>query len=545
MVKSLFEKYKIKYRLLFIAFIVLCGLFLLVSQSLVFLRGQLMEDKRIKTRHVVDSAYGVVEHYYKAAKAGKMSEDEAKTEASGVLRGMRYDEKEYFWINDMKPVMVMHPIKPELEGKDLSDMKDPKGKKLFMEFVETVKKSKAGYVDYLWPKPNFQEPVQKVSYVKGFEPWGWVIGSGIYIDDVNAAYKSTMLKFGSIALVIMMLIIGTIYLINKSITSPLDHLAAKVEVIANGDLTVTLDTNGKDEISHLSGSMNRMVQTLKSTIDRITKSADDVVKAVAVLRERSERSTEGAQNQSRQAEQIATAAEEMSQTITDISKNSATAADKSEEAMDVTIAGQNIAKNAVETVTKVSSSTGELGSMINGLNGKIAEIKDIITVIKDIADQTNLLALNAAIEAARAGEQGRGFAVVADEVRKLAERTIRETEHITGKIRAIWAVSAETTAAMEDATVEVNKAAEFIKGGIANALVAIVDTNKQVKDQITRIAVAVEEQSAASSEVVNNIEQTAHIAKEMEAMSGEIMREIDGLMQVAEGLRTATAGFKL
>ncbi len=543
--KELFEKFKIKYRLLFIAFIVLCGLFLLVSQSLFFLRGQLMDDKRVKTRHVVESAYGVVEHYYKAAKAGKISEDVAKAEAAGVLRSMRYDEKEYFWINDMNTVVVMHPIKPELEGKDQSGLQDKRGTKIFVEFVDVVKKSKAGYVDYLWPKPNFQDPVEKVSYVKGFEPWGWVIGSGIYIDDVNSVFKNTMLKFSAIALILMAVIIGTMLFISRSITAPLDYLAAKVEVIANGDLTVTLDTTGKDEISHLSSSMNRMVQTLKTTIDRITKSADDVVKAVSVLRERSERSTEGAQNQSRQAEQIATAAEEMSQTITDISKNSASAADKSEEAMDVTIAGQDIAKNAVDTVTRVSSSTGELGSMINGLNVKIGEIKDIITVIKDIADQTNLLALNAAIEAARAGEQGRGFAVVADEVRKLAERTIRETEHITGKIRAIWAVSAETTAAMEDATVEVNKAAEFIKGGIANALVAIVDTNKQVKDQITRIAVAVEEQSAASSEVVNNIEQTAHIAKEMEAMSGEIMREIDGLMQVAEGLRTATAGFKL
>lgn len=542
---SLFAKFKIKYRLFSIAFIVLCGLFLLVSQSLFFLRGQLMEDRKDKTRHVVEAAYSAVDHFYKLSKDGKLSEDEAKKSAISVLRSMRYDEKEYFWINDMKPTMVMHPIKPELDGKDLSDNKDPQGKKLFVEFVETVRKNKQGFVDYLWPKPDFKDPVPKISYVKGFEPWGWVIGSGIYIDDVNTVYKRTLLKFSGIAFVLLLAIIAIVIIISRSITVPLDRLTEKIDIIANGDLSVILEQHGKDEISHLSGSMNRMVQTLKSTIDRITKSADDVVKAVSVLRERSERSTVGAQNQSRQAEQIATAAEEMSQTITDISKNSASAADKSEEAMDVTIAGQEIAKNAVDTVTRVSSSTGELGSMINGLNGKITEIKDIITVIKDIADQTNLLALNAAIEAARAGEQGRGFAVVADEVRKLAERTIRETGHITGKIQAIWTVSAETTAAMGDATVEVNKAAEFIKGGIANALVAIVDTNRQVKDQITRIAVAVEEQSSASSEVVNNIEQTAHIAKEMEAMSGEIMREIDGLMQVAEGLRRATAGFKL
>jgi methyl-accepting chemotaxis protein len=545
MVKSLFGKFKIKYRLLFIAFVVLCGLFLLVSQSLVFLRGQLMEDKRVKTQHLVDAAYTVVDHYYKLSKEGKMPEGDAKLLAMSAVGSLRYDEREYFWINDLNHVMLVHP-KKDMVGKSWAEVKDPTGKKIVVEFVDTVKKNKAGFVDYAWNRnPDSKDLVPKLSYVKGFEPWGWIVGTGIYIDDVDKVFRSTALKFISIAGVVMALILLIVWIINASITAPLDHLAEKVEIIANGDLTVTLEESGKDEISHLSSNMNRMVTTLKSTIDRITKSADDVVNAVAVLRERSERSTVGAQNQSRQAEQIATAAEEMSQTIIDIAKNSSTAADKSEEAMDVTIAGQDIAKNAVETVTKVSTSTGELGSMINGLNGKIGEIKDIITVIKDIADQTNLLALNAAIEAARAGEQGRGFAVVADEVRKLAERTIRETGHITGKIQAIWSVSAETTAAMQDATIEVNKAAEFIKGGIANALVAIVDTNKQVKDQITRIAVAVEEQSAASSEVVNNIEQTAHIAKEMEAMSGEIMREINGLTQVAEGLRRATAGFKL
>lgn len=543
--KALFGKYKIKFRLLFIAFIVLCGLFSLVSQSLVFLRGQLMEDKRIKTQHLVDAAYSVVEHYYKLSKEGKLPEEEAKLTAMSAVGSLRYDEKEYFWINDLNHIMLVHP-KKDMVGKSWAEVKDPTGKKIVVEFVETVKKNKAGFVDYSWNRnPDSKDLVPKLSYVKGFEPWGWIVGTGIYIDDVDKVFKSTAFKFISIAGVVLLLTLLIIWFINTSITAPLDHLAEKVEVIANGDLTVMLDNSGKDEISHLSMNMNRMVTTLRSTIDRITKSADGVVKAVAVLRERSERSTVGAQNQSRQAEQIATAAEEMSQTITDISRNSASAADKSEEAMDVTIAGQEIAQNAVETVTKVSASTGQLGSMINGLNGKITEIKDIITVIKDIADQTNLLALNAAIEAARAGEQGRGFAVVADEVRKLAERTIRETEHITGKIRAIWAVSAETTVAMEEASGEVNKAAEFIKGGIANALVAIVDTNKQVKDQITRIAVAVEEQSSASSEVVNNIEQTAHIAREMETMAGEIMREIDGLMKVAEGLRSATAGFRL
>ena len=121
-----------------------------------------------------------------------MSDDEAKRGAVETIKSLRYSETEYFWINDMQPRMVMHPIKPELDGKDLAETKDPTGKRLFVEFVETVKAKGAGYVFYMWPKPGSQEPVEKVSYVKGFAPWGWIIGSGVYMDEINAAFLSRM-----------------------------------------------------------------------------------------------------------------------------------------------------------------------------------------------------------------------------------------------------------------------------------------------------------------------------------------------------------------
>ncbi|MBI3592702.1 MAG: chemotaxis protein, partial [Nitrospirae bacterium] len=228
---------------------------------------------------------------------------------------------------------------------------------------------------------------------------------------------------------------------------------------------------------------------------------------------------------------------------TGIAKNASVSQGSSREAMETAARGKEIADGAVETVSRVYTSTVELASTIEKLNSKVGEIGDIVTVIKDIADQTNLLALNAAIEAARAGEQGRGFAVVADEVRKLAERTIRATTEISGKIEAVQVESSQTTKSMQDASGEVTKANEYITQ-VGDSLHHIVESVQKVRDQITQIATAVDEQSAASEEVAKNIEKTSAVAMEMERMAGDVMQEVSGLTVIAEELKDSTAGFR-
>ncbi len=369
-------------------------------------------------------------------------------------------------------------------------------------------------------------------------------------ESVNAAEAfslskvKTMKTIQIILFISNLIILAGIWLMNqKKIAKPLSELTEKVEQISSGNLKVTIKNTANDEVGILAQNMNKMVQSFSNMINGILTSANNVVSTVDILRNRAEKTTEGARNQSGQASQIATAAEEMSQTITDIAKNASVASESSSEAMETATKGKEVADGAVKTVNRVYTSTVELATMVEKLNNRASEIGDIVTVIKDIADQTNLLALNAAIEAARAGEQGRGFAVVADEVRKLAERTVKATTEITDKISTVQSESEQTMKSMEDASGEVTKATDYIRQ-VGDSLNHIVVAVQKVRDQITQIATAVDEQSAASEEVAKNIEKTSTISKDMERMSDDVMHQVNSLTKISEELRNSTAGFK-
>ena len=535
---------RVKYKLWLIITAAMAGMIVIVIGSALTLRESLLREKQNQTRNLVQTAYGVAEHYYGLSRSGRLSAEEAKAAALAVIRGLRYEEKDYFWINDMRPVMVMHPFKPELEGKDLSDFKDPDGRKLFVEFVDTVKKSGEGFVHYLWPKPNFKDPVPKVSFVKAFTPWGWVIGTGVYLDDVQAAFWNRVIGFGGMAAITLALLLALFFMISRNISRPLACMAKAEEKIAAGDLTIEVDCRNTDEIGMLANAMKNMLQSFNGLLGAILSSSANVVSVVNVLHTHAEKTAEGARTQASQADQIATAATEMSQTITDIARNASAAAEKTDEAMASASNGKQIADRAVETINGVYTSTVELAAVIEKLNSRTAEIGGIVTVIKDIADQTNLLALNAAIEAARAGEQGRGFAVVADEVRKLAERTIKATGEISQKIEGVQADSAETSRSMSEASDKVTGATDYIRN-VGDALESIVGSVQRVRDQVTQIAAAVDEQSAAAEEVSRNIENTNGIAKDMEKMSTEVMHEVNKLTAISEELRNVTGGFTI
>ena len=220
---------RVKMKLLIIIGSALAGIITLVTMSLLFLKQDLQREKELKTRNLVEAAHSVLAFYQSREAAGEMPIRQAQRMAMAAVKNMRYGANEYFWINDMHPNLLMHPIKPELDGTDASNLRDANGKRFLVACVETVKAHGAGFVYYLWPKPGFDEPVQKLSYVKGFAPWGWIIGSGIYLDDVNAIFWQSARHYALVSLVISLLIIAMSGVVAGNITQTEESLRLSEE----------------------------------------------------------------------------------------------------------------------------------------------------------------------------------------------------------------------------------------------------------------------------------------------------------------------------
>ena len=563
------KRLSLKVKSILLLVIILIGYVSLSLVNLFYLKEQILLEKKIKLKHVTEVAHGIFEYYHKLQTEGKLSEQEAKAAAIALIKSIRYEGIEYFWINDDTlpiPKMVMHPTVPALDGKPLDDEKfyraktmqygidgeiiKTDGKKnLFQAAVEVVNKSGVGYILYYWPKPLLgggvtKESYPKLSFVKKFEPWHWVIGTGVYIDDVEAVFRKEFINNIIISLVLLLIIFAVYFGVLLSIIKPLNRVIEQTERIAKGDLKGSVDYAGSDELGRLSLSINHMSQRLRETIGDMVKSSNNLVKSAEGLRERAGDEAKNSELLVEQVSHVATTVEEMSQTIIDIAKNAEVAADTSEDTMKAAYEGKDIADGAVNAINSVYTTTKELATMVEKLNNRVLEIGDIVTVIKGIADQTNLLALNAAIEAARAGEHGRGFAVVADEVKNLASRTIKATEEISEKIAAIQSESTQTANSMAKAFTEVTKATEYIRK-IGESLEHIVEAVQRVKDKIVQIARAMDEQSRAAEDVTKNIEKMRTISKNMEKVASEVMNEANRVYEISERLQRNASGFRI
>ncbi len=439
---------KLKHRLMAITGIAFIGLTLIILISLLSLREKMLAEKYLKTRHVVESVYGILEYYNKRVVDGEIALETAKNAVKREIKNLRYEKNEYFWLNDMQPSMIMHPIKPELDGQDMAEYKDPKdplGKKIFMEFVQTVKKDGAGFVRYLWSKPGAANTVPKVSYVKGFEPWGWILGSGIYIDDVEADFRAEALRQGIIGLVIMAVMIVAALSIARTILRQLgdepQNIASMANRIAEGNLTVSLEFAGiAGKETGVFKSMVSMREQLGSTVNKVKNSSGSIAGYAAQLD-----SCATALSQS-SAEQ-ASAVEEISSTM---------------EEMVAGIRQTAVSVGQMDAVASTSLRNAEDGiGIVRESTVLMERIADKIVIIEEIARQTNLLALNAAIEAARAGEYGKGFAVVASEVRKLAERSQSAANEIGQLSKTSVEAAVRSGGLLESLVPDIRKTAEL------------------------------------------------------------------------------------
>ncbi|MDP2575483.1 methyl-accepting chemotaxis protein [Vibrio penaeicida] len=493
--------------------------------------GDLLTAKQVKTRHLVETAHSVINHFYQLEKNGTLSKVEAQTQAKSALNGLRYEKNDYFWVNDTRPYMVNHPIKPQLNGKDLSGVKDPTGKSLFIEFVNEVKRNNGGgFVNYMWPKPGSEVDVEKVSYVKLHEPWGWIVGSGVYIDDVDALFweRAQSIIMIIIACLITMALIATWF--GYSITKPCVETEEALNDIAegDGDLTKDLPSNGKDELSHIAAAFNLFTNKIRSIVTDMIPVSEGITSAATQLNQVASDASMKAGEQHQSVDTVASAMNELHASNQEVATSASSAADAAQQAAQLGEQGVSVIDSATSHMSSLSDLLTETEKSTLQLAQDSETVSTVLDVIRGIAEQTNLLALNAAIEAARAGEQGRGFAVVADEVRTLATRTQASTDEIEQIVGNLQARAKTVTSAMEKTQVQSNathgqaKEARETLAEIGQQISHILDLNQQIADSSAQQTLATEEISKNLVIISENSDQSAAQATQV-AQASEVL----------------------
>ncbi|NIZ05528.1 methyl-accepting chemotaxis protein [Pseudoalteromonas sp. HF66] len=540
------RRFTIFQRLAMLVSVVVIGLIFLSVSSLMQQFSSLKQEQYIKTKNLVESAHSIIEHNYALFEQGKLSEQQAKQAALETISALRYDDNNYFWINDYQPVMVMHPFKPELNGKSLAGSKDPDGVPLFVNMVNIVKKQGEGFIPYKWPKPGKDEPVDKIAYVKGFDKWQWIVGSGVYIDTIEEAFSSLRNHVIITALVIIALLVALSYLIANSILRPTQLAADMMKDISQGegDLTQELDENGNDEVSRLSRYFNLYTAKMRESLKHVAHNADQVNQFAHSVDDASKTNHSFIELQNDSSTQVATAMEQMTHQIHDVSQNADQAEHAANEAAQNAEAGKQVLNKTITAIETLSHNIEQVSKVTADLAAESNNIGSVLDVIRSIAEQTNLLALNAAIEAARAGEQGRGFAVVADEVRTLASRTGKSTDEIqamisklqTGAQAAVDAVSASQQLSSETVS----------QAGEANSSLSEIERLVTIiKDMNSQIARATEQQTSAADEVNLRINELSQSTEQSLSNTEGLSNASENLKQSSQALSDVVNRFKL
>ncbi|RXJ72771.1 chemotaxis protein [Veronia nyctiphanis] len=509
-------------------------------------KADLIDAKKTKTRHLVESVQTLLGHYHQKQISGELSLSEAQDAAKQAVAALRYETNDYFWINNVEPRMIMHPIKASLIGKNVGSVIDPTGKALFIEMVDLVRKQKKGFVNYMWPKPGSDIDVEKVSYVQLFEPWGWIVGTGVYIDDVEALVWQRLQYAVMILLIGFAAMIAAATWISASLTRPSRATQLAMEDIASGegDLTKQLVVEGKDEISKIALSFNNFTHKLRNIVTDLTPITNDVTSSAEELTEVAKDASCRALEQQNAVDAVSHAMEALQLQNKEVTE----AAERAKEAANI---ASEKSSTSSRVITEASGHMQQLSETVSSTENSVKELAEetqkvsaVLDVIRGVAEQTNLLALNAAIEAARAGDQGRGFAVVASEVRTLATRTSSSTDEIEQIVTTLQSRASDLCVAMSKTQQQSVSTQE--KAAEANRTLDEID--RQIEDIVgvnLHISEAVNDQLESANAIKNNLGALVENTNQTAAQANQVAAASEQLMQSGKQLQKSFSAFKV
>jgi methyl-accepting chemotaxis protein len=505
-------------------------------------RAQLHADRVRTLKSVVETAYGVLEQYEARAAAGELPRAQAQAAAAQVLQGLRYGQTEYFWVNDLSARLVMHPHLPAMLGQDMTAYRDAQGKAVFVDIVQLAKTQGEGAIAYAATRPGSKEPLPKESYVKLFAPWGWVLGTGVYVEDIEKEMAVMEQRLMVTVGVVLLLVAGVGWVFSRRVVRPVRLLSEAAKRVASGDLNVTVPTDKEDEVGQLGLAFNTMVTGLRETVQGIAAVADSTVAHADRIRRSAEVLSMVTRQRSEQMKLVAEAVREMSQDISLGAQQALLTAQAAETNGRVAAEGNEAVERASRKISELVQMVHRASQMVARLQASSEVVGQMLHLIEDITTETNILAINTAIEAARAGESGKGFSVVAAEVRKLAERSRDVVSQIGHLLKQNQEETIAAAAQMRQGTLKVEEGVR-LSTATGDALDRIVSGAREIHGRVSTLASEGTRQSTSGQSLAQRIHSLSASAEDAVSGVEQIAQSVLDLHAQAQHLWTLAARF--